>query len=54
MPLTASEIRVGAVAYFDVENLHENPEVTFSGDRVTRDSKGNQFVCYNVDGDQSF
>lgn len=54
MPLSPQEIVVGAIAYFDVAILHAEPAVIVTGDPVTRDVTGNQFVCYRVDGQSSY
>jgi hypothetical protein len=54
MPLTATDVVPGAVAYFDVNALNADPAVTVTGDPVQRQVTGNQFVCYKVDGATSF
>lgn len=54
MPLTAAEILVGAIAYFDAQALNANAAITKSGDQVTRLGSNNQFVCYKVVGATSF
>ena len=54
MPLTTAQITIGAIAYFDVDVLHADKGIHVTGDPVTRDVNGNQFVCYKVSGDQSY
>lgn len=54
MPLQQTEIQPGVVAYFDAAALNADPDVSASGDPVTRTGAGNQFVCYRVDGDTSW
>ncbi len=54
MPLTEAEIKLGAIAYFDVAVLNPDAAVTKSGDPVQRSASGNQFVCYKVENSQSY
>ena len=50
MALDEKEIVQGAVAYFDVDVLHQDQAVVITGDRIVRDSRnGNQFVCHKVE-----
>jgi len=52
MALKENEIVEGAIAYFDVDVLHQDKDVVITGDKIIRDSKnGNQFVCHKIDGD---
>ena len=52
MALCENEIVQGAIAYFDVDVLHQDQSVVITGDPIVRDSKnGNQFVCHKVEGE---
>lgn len=54
MALSEAEIAVGTIAYFDVDVLNKDTQVTKAGDPVTRSSSGNQFVCYKTDNSNSY
>jgi hypothetical protein len=54
MALTLAEVVPGAIAYFDANTLNADAAVSTTGSPVNRQGVGNQFICYKVDGEQSF